>query len=302
MSADDLMLQDLRVTINRWWYRRWPLRRGRGVLRRLLRLPDPVRVPPTQRRAIVETALGFLVRVQDDGLYDSVYTWGTYEPDVSRRLIAVVQAGEHALDVGANVGWFSLCLAHHGAYVYAFEPLDSHVAALRENISLNGLAKRIEVVQTAVGAEPGTLVLYTFPGTSTDHATATRMGRTDCVATPCEITSLDAWVNRSGVGRVSLLKVDVEGHELEVFRGAAHLLGNESAPLVAFEVSPANLRDRRLGPEEVFGSLRDLGYDRFVRISGDRPTVVDEPLTDSVDVYLASRPGELADRLRLLDY
>ncbi len=127
------------------------------------------------------------------------------------------------------------------------------------------------------------------------------MGRSDCVATTCQTTSLDAWIDRAGVGRVSLLKIDVEGHELEVFRGAAHLLGSELAPLVAFEVSPANLRDRGLRPGDVFGRLRGLGYDRVVRISCERPAVVDEPLADSVEVYLAARPGDLADRLRVLE-
>jgi len=117
------------------------------------------------------------------------------------------------LDVGANIGSYTLLASGVcKARTIAFEPDPQTMALLRRNIDLNGLDGRVLLEQTAVGAEDGEVEFTTGLDTC-NHVTKGNEGRTQRVA----MLTLD---RVAGLTPPIMIKVDVEGYEADVFRGA----------------------------------------------------------------------------------
>lgn len=170
---------------------------------------------------------------------------GSHEPTEQTFLMHLIRPGDLALDVGANVGIYSLALADLGAKVWAFEPSSAIRPALIHNVRLNGAEDRVRVLPFAVGAERGR-VLFTADLEGTNHVVReTRVGLTEAV----EVRSLDDVVADSTGGLagedVFLLKVDAEGEDEAVLFGAAALL-QRCQPIVIVETWGGGTAVRRL--------------------------------------------------------
>jgi len=150
---------------------------------------------------------------------EKAYWLGSYEPSVQRFLERNVTPGDVVYDVGAHIGFFSVCAARLGAVVYAFEPVPENAARLRENVSLNDL--EIHVVEAAVWGEDGSVELV--PGDSDFESRA-------APGTGVPSVSLDSFAEREP--EPALIKVDVEGAETEVLRGARRILAQARPVLV----------------------------------------------------------------------
>src|SRR5262245_46306688 len=126
------------------------------------------------------------------------------------------------LDVGANVGSYTLLASGVcKARTIAFEPDPQTMALLRRNIDLNGLDGRVVLEQAAVGAEEGE-VEFTIGRDTGNHVTKANEGRSQRVS----MRALDRIV---GLTPPTMVKVDVEGYEADVFRGAQAVL---NAPML----------------------------------------------------------------------
>lgn len=134
---------------------------------------------------------------------------GTYEKAFQAFFFSVVPEGGVVWDVGANVGFYSLLAARKAARVVAFEPLPENLSSLRRHIELNRLEECIQVVPAAASDHDGTGLFSVVPGNSSEgslrpHGTLT-----------VQTVRLDS------LGAVpDLIKIDVEGNEHEVLRGA----------------------------------------------------------------------------------
>lgn len=158
-----------------------------------------------------------------------------------RLLQRVLRAGDRFVDVGANIGVYSLIAAERGAEVVAFEPQPEVADLLERNVAANGVGHLIEVKRAAVGAASGTvrftagigLVGHCVPD---DAALASSRegvytGRSsELISVP--MTTIDATV---GSAPVTCLKIDVEGFELDVLLGARDLLAEGRVGYVQFE-------------------------------------------------------------------
>ncbi len=132
-----------------------------------------------------------------------------HEPKVKEFLGSRFGPGKVFVDVGANVGAYSLRALSRGTKVYPFEPNPENVKLLKRNAEINHLT--IEVQECALGSSEGTANLSQNGATS-------RISDMKGVTVPVRtLDSLD-------LQQADLLKVDVEGHELEVFRGARKTL------------------------------------------------------------------------------
>lgn len=179
-----------------------------------------------------------------EGIDLTIYLTGAFERDTLRALEARVVEGAVVLDVGANVGAHTLHLARlvgDKGRVIAFEPTDYAVAKLRANLRANPtLESRVEVHQVFLVAAEDTAMVsalassWPVDGTPPDDA---QMCSRSMSVTGAAARTLDSMMAAAGDPEVTLIKMDVDGHELEVLEGAQSLLARRR-PIIVMELAP----------------------------------------------------------------
>ncbi|HEY4282988.1 MAG TPA: FkbM family methyltransferase [Chthoniobacterales bacterium] len=177
---------------------------------------------------------------------------GSEEPEL-RMLPALISGREVAIDVGANVGFYALRMSGLFTRVYAFEINDDLTHDLAAANPGN-----IEIIHVGLSSEAGQAVLYIpilngmpLPGWASlapNNCPDTSVHQTK----PVEIRTLDSF----NIESVSFIKIDVEGHELHVLRGATRTLSTHR-PTILVEIKTENL-------DAVFRLLSELDYVRHV--------------------------------------
>lgn len=166
-----------------------------------------------------------------------------------------------AVDAGANVGIFSVKLAALGYRVHSFEPIHETLDRLLENLALNpGLSGRVHVNEKALSDREG-VVTMTAPGRSpaTAHI-ASEPGNGTSVLLSVAAVALDDYAAFRGWERIDFLKLDVEGYEPAVLRGATKLLKRRAIGTILFEWGPPMLRRAGFDPRELLDELSAAGY------------------------------------------
>jgi FkbM family methyltransferase len=167
-------------------------------------------------------------------------------------------------DVGANEGrWLAQVLAQSPeATIHAFEPQ----ADLASKISALG-HKAITINVVAVGDAPGQLVLHDYadqPGSS--HASLVKdaiegVHRARSRAQTVDVTTIDHYCSEHGVGHIDLLKVDVEGFEMQVLAGARQMIAQGQVSAIQFEFTSINVLARNYIAD--FMALLDRDFDVY---------------------------------------
>jgi len=178
----------------------------------------------------VLTGVASGARLELDLTREKAYWLGYYEPVVQRFLRDHITLGDVFYDVGAHHGFFSVCAGRLGAKVFAFEPAAANAQRLRRNAELNERLD-IEVTEAAVWDRDGGVELV--------HGASDSEWRVVDGGTAPSIT-LDAFVRAHSAP--SVLKIDVEGSEARVLRGAEALL-RETPPIVVCELHGHAARD-----------------------------------------------------------
>jgi FkbM family methyltransferase len=219
------------------------LRRS-ALLRRLYSvsiLSDPMRrisyaLVPGRRRARVRVQAGpgkgLLLEVNPR--WEHRYWEGIYESRVQELLTRILRPGTTFFDVGANFGYYSILATRLGAQAVAFEPDPANLQEFLKHVELNGLANRIRLERMAVFSRTGEIIRDRAGGETPHgnaHVLTSEVLTSGAIRVPC--TSLDDFVLTNPVP--TLVKMDVEGAESEVLRGAERLF--ESArPLLICEI------------------------------------------------------------------
>lgn len=165
----------------------------------------------------------------------------------------VPRPGWVVFDVGANIGAFAVQQARRGAHVVAFEPNPGCYRRLSRTIAANGLGSMIQALNYAVGAAVGLGSLRMDDDvTCVGQVVVGESSLSDPQQQTISITTLDDVVPALDVARIDLLKIDTEGAELDVLRGAARTL-----PLVERIVLEYHSHDLR---EQVRVFLGARGY------------------------------------------
>jgi FkbM family methyltransferase len=166
-------------------------------------------------------------------------TFFTKEPDTI-EWIDQIAPGETLLDVGANVGVFSLYAAKRGIPVYAVEPEAQNFALLTRNIHLNGLGARITPVNVAFSDHDGfeELFLSRFQPGAALHSLGGMDRRDACGLAQRVVTcSIDSFVERYPDARPRHIKIDVDGAEATVIAGAERTLRHPEMRSLLVELS-----------------------------------------------------------------
>ncbi len=237
----------------RAWFPGFPVHRGKGVLFRRVILPA---LPPEPASFAYRLPHGETVdlRYRED-LGTLVLFHGGYEDREIAELCKYVLDGGIVFDVGANIGLSALEFARNAGpsgKVFAFEPHPDTAARLRANLDRNSVTN-VEIVQSAVGAELGTITFNESADATLSSATLVPRNLVRSFDVP--LTTVDnAWTD-AGKPAVSALKIDVEGGELAVLQGATELLARDH-PAILLEAWGANQLD------PIHALLTAAGYER----------------------------------------
>lgn len=189
-----------------------------------------------------------------------VLNFGRYEPAETRALLPLLKDCRAVLDVGANIGWFALWFAHHcpQAQIHAFEPVPQSLDYLRANIALNALDERISAHGIGLSDKVGAFDFWVYPTGSTNVSLANVSAAADARRIVAPTDRLDDWTTRQGVVP-GVIKCDVEGAELLVFRGAERTL-REHRPLVFTEMLRKWSQPFGYHPNDMIGYFAGLDY------------------------------------------
>jgi FkbM family methyltransferase len=196
------------------------------------------------------------------------YRFATWHPDEYAAFRDALRPGDTALDVGANVGSYALLFGQWvgpGGRVHAFEPSPAAFEGLSAHIALNGLADRVTARAEAVGERTGELTLRDegFHGTTREW----QPGDAGASRLVVPVVTIDEACRDGGL-RPRLIKVDVEGAELAVLRGARETIRTAGPDLALFvELHPTIWEQAGLRREDFLAELDAQG----LRIETLRP-------------------------------
>jgi len=184
------------------------------------------------------------------------YVLGTADYDEQQWFADHVASGSTFYDIGANVGFFTLVAAKivgADGFVVAFEPLPANVRQLEKNVTLNALTN-VTVIPKAVGSIEG-LAGFAVGDDGRDNSRLSEGPAEGAGEIEVPVTTVDAAVREHDLRMPDVLKIDVEGSEIEVLRGALQTI-RRSRPLIVAEV-------HGIGPEFadfVDRELSSFGY------------------------------------------
>ena len=172
-------------------------------------------------------------------------------------------------DVGANEGEYSKLLSEHfsNAEIYSFEPVVDTYSILNSNLSQN---KNIKCFNIGLGDKQEVVDIYTYDTKDNNkHASVYSSVITDLHYAPNDIKSftvamdtIDDFCNKEEISCIDFLKIDTEGHELSVLKGATSLLKKKAVKLIQFEFNEMNIVSR-VFLKDFYDLLNQYEYDIY---------------------------------------
>jgi FkbM family methyltransferase len=207
---------------------------------------------------VAEPEPGAFIRVADleNPIELALARRGLVEPQDVRFFLSLLEPGMTVLDVGANIGMYTVLAARRvgpAGRVHAFEPTPAVAGSLLRNIALNAL-DNVVVNEAAVSDTAGVATL--FLGETCDRSSLAGGG------TPVQVeaVTLDGYLADCEVPKVDVVKMDVEGAEARALRGAGRLLAGEDAPVLMLEFNAEALGAAGSSEAELRGLLEWHGY------------------------------------------
>lgn len=227
------------------------------------------------RKLIIDTA---------NESYRFIYFLGEYEANISRILTKLVEPGATCLDIGGNIGWYTTMfqkLVGKSGKVHSFEPVPPIFETLKQNVALNEFAENVKINNLALGDEEGTVDLHIFPELPHGHASISTFDHKEFISYSSKIITLDSYLETNSVGNVDLVKIDIEGAELMMLKGASKLFKQSKPPVFEIEMALATSRGFGYVPNDLIEYIRsqadydfyaiDERYPRLTKIDGFAP-------------------------------
>ena len=222
--------------------------------------------------------------------------WNCWEPDESLIIKKLLDRGDTFVDVGANIGYFSLlgqrCVGDTG-HVIAIEPVPDTIARFHRNLALNPSVCNIQLEKIAVSDSPGTVRIYqphagniganTMRSSESTSADSMKYWDLDADSIDNVTSSYDA---------IRLVKIDLEGAEMLAIEGMEKTLASKS-PAVLVEVTDKFLREIKGDAESLFEFFIAKGYSAYV--VGDRSVqrAACVPKIEQSNMVFAKKPADI---------
>ncbi|MBK9779900.1 MAG: FkbM family methyltransferase [Anaerolineales bacterium] len=188
-----------------------------------------------------------------------------FEQDEMTWVKQFIKDGDVFFDVGANIGVYTLLASRmvgKRGQVHAFEPLDPTYDLLSKNVKLNQV-ENVYLNPAAIGDQVGELNLYINA-----QAALTGLGQTNrgifLGVQKVPVLTLDDYAARNGIPAIDFLKIDVEGYEGHVLRGAARLIANSPNLIIMSELAKKNFEPLGFSVKEVVDWMHGLGFEAWM--------------------------------------
>jgi FkbM family methyltransferase len=198
-----------------------------------------------------------------------IFVGGSFEPNEFAFLRDYLQHDMAVIDVGANEGVYTLFAASRvgpKGRVVAVEPSSRELIRLRKNLDINALGN-VLVAESALGEEAGEVDLAVAEPSHAGQNTVGRSVSNPKVTTESiervRVQTLDEVVSEARLRRVDFIKIDAEGAELNVLRGARRTL-ERFTPVLQLEIEPAALAHHGVTSDNVTEELTERGYGVWV--------------------------------------
>jgi FkbM family methyltransferase len=199
----------------------------------------------------------------DKGVEESIFRTGTYERGTLSVIQNVLKPGDRFVDIGANVGLMTLVAAKTigaGGRVDSFEPLPEIRRLLELSIEQNRFSN-IFLHELALGSAPSRMAIHRHPEVNRGSASLAWTSQENDSLDIC-LETLDRTIYNLSSQPIAMMKIDVEGWELEVLRGGISTLAREPQPVLCIEFS--RLHPLQGGkPEDMIEFLSKLGYQPY---------------------------------------
>ena len=224
-------------------------------------------LPTTQQRVVHTRINGYEILVlANEDVGRCIYFRRSFELAETRFFRAQIRPDDVCVDVGGNVGYFALLMARlaSNGEVHVFEPIPLNITLLAASLSLNHF-DHVRLNQCAVGASAGEVTFSISADSAYSSMHDTKRKPLDRILT-VPMISLDAYVQKSQIRRVDIVKADVEGAEGLVVEGAAALLSDSKRGprIVLLELYEPNMAAFKTNVAEVIGRMGGFGYRAFV--------------------------------------
>ena len=200
----------------------------------------------------------------NSGDYNPDTALGTYEVPIQEAMQKHLKSGDVFYDIGANIGFFTTIgasLVSQSGQVYSFEPVPQNASALKHNIQINSFSN-VDIVDKAVSKESGKgeLLLGDYSGSHT-------LSTTDQSSRPkkyqskisVEIVSIDNLIDQQAIKPPSVVKIDVEGAELDVIEGMCETI-QKFKPVLIYEIDDRKEDGLLLQEKEINKLINSFDY------------------------------------------
>ncbi len=197
-------------------------------------------------------------------IQQQLFWYGYYEKSLGDVLKNIIKPGDVFLDIGANIGYFSLLIANNvpTAKVISFEPVREIFESLKGNIAINNI-KNVTAFNAAIGELKEEKELFISGldnlGMSSFQQPENFSGKKETV----QVLTIDEWFERAGLAKIDVVKLDVEGSELPALKGMKEILQNFK-PIVIVEINPETLSMFGLAPDDIYNYLSKFNFDSFL--------------------------------------
>ncbi len=217
-----------------------------------------------------------LVPVQEHKMYvdigdmgdlaPALVSTGIYHKQMTKVVKSIITKGMVCLDIGANIGYFTLIMARlvGGGKIFAFEPEPYNFDLLVKNITINGY-HNITPIQKAISNKNGRAKLFLDRVNPGSHSLARQGQNTHTFGrdiVEVEVQTLDSFF-RDYNGKIDFVKMDVEGAELTVLEGMENIINKNKDLVIITEFLPRGLRRSGSAPEQFLNRLLQYGFELY---------------------------------------
>lgn len=194
-------------------------------------------------------------------IVSNILATNTVEAELEEDLSELIPEDAVVFDIGANIGWYSVCIAKHHpkVQVFSFEPIPYTFSYLKKNLELNSL-KTDKVYNIGLSDEnKQAIFFFNSQCTETSSMRDLKYISDESQQIECKICRLDDFCTEQKIDHVDFIKCDVEGAELYVFRGGLETI-KKSRPVIFTEMLRKWSSAFNYHPNDIIALLAGLDY------------------------------------------